>query len=273
LKPHQIAPETFVIPWVLEAPPVGYFPMNSLVIRAEEPVVIDTGSPADRQGWLENLASIVDPGDVRWIFLSHDDRDHAGNLLPALAACPNATLLTTWFSVGRMFEEWVTPLERCRFVNEGDTFDAGDRRLVALRPPVFDNPTSRALFDERTGVLWSVDSFATNVPVPVIDSEELSDDAFRDGQMLGGPLVAPWHRWLDRDKFGRHISEIEALPIQVIAGCHTPAIRGPRIKAGFDLLRELPTAEGWSPYTQADLEQWSRAMTEGLASAEELPGG
>jgi hypothetical protein len=64
-----------------------------------------------------------------------------------------------------------------------------------------------------------------------------------------------------------------ALPIQVIAGCHTPAIRGSRIKTGFDLLRDLPTAEGWSPYTQADLEQWSRAMTDGLASSEELPGG
>ena len=271
LKPHQIARDTFVIPWILNAPPVGYFPMNSLVIRAKEPVVVDTGSPADRQGWLENLASVVDPGDVRWIFLSHDDRDHAGNLLPALAACPNATLLTTWFSVGRMFEEWVTPLERCRFVNAGDTFDAGDRRLVAVRPPLFDNPTSRALFDERTGVLWSVDTFATNMPVPLAEADELSDGAFRDGQLLGGRLVAPWHQWLDADKFGRHVSEVEDLPIEVIAGCHTPAIRGARIRAAFDVLRGLPSAEPWAEYTQADLERWSRAMTEGLATAEDRP--
>jgi flavorubredoxin len=267
LKPHQIAEETFVIPWILEAPPVGYFPMNSLVIRGKEPVLVDTGSPANRQGWLENVASVVDPGDVRWIFLSHDDRDHAGNLLPALAACPNATLLTTWFSVGRMFEEWVTPLERCRFVNAGDSFDAGDRRLVALRPPLFDNPTTRALFDERTGVLWSVDTFATNEPVPLQEADELADDAFRDGQLLGGRLVAPWHQWLDGDKFARHVREVEDLPIEVIAGCHTPAIRGPRIDIAFELLRGLPAADPWSEFTQADLEQWARAMTEGLPTA------
>ena len=29
MQPYEVAPETFVIPWVLEAPPVGCFPMNS----------------------------------------------------------------------------------------------------------------------------------------------------------------------------------------------------------------------------------------------------
>ena len=52
------------------------------------------------------------------------------------------------------------------------------------------NPTTRALFDERTGVLWSVDTFATNMPVPLQESEDLSDDAFAEGQMLGGRLVS-----------------------------------------------------------------------------------
>lgn len=34
--------------------------------------------------------------------------------------------------------------------------DAGDRRLELVVPPIFDGPTTRALFDERTGVLWAV---------------------------------------------------------------------------------------------------------------------
>jgi flavorubredoxin len=268
LQPYQIAPETFVIPWTLEAPPVGYIPMNSLVIRGREPVIVDTGSPADRTQWLANVASVVDPADVRWIFLSHDDRDHSGNLLPALAACPNATLLTTWFAVGRMFEEWVTPLERCRFLNDGEVFDAGDRRLVALRPPVFDNPTTRALFDERTGVLWSVDTFATNEPEPLAEADDLPEDEFRDGQRLGGRLVSPWHQWLDANKFRHHVDEVEALPINVVAGCHTPVIRGERIRTAFEILRELPTAEPWQEFTQHDLEQWAAAMEAGEPALE-----
>lgn len=177
-----------------------------------------------------------------------------------LEACPNATLLTTWFMVGRMFDEWVTPLDRCRFLNDGESIDVGDRRLVAIRPPLFDNPTTRGAFDERTGVYWSVDTFATNAPGAVQSSDELGDDYFRDGQYLGARLVSPWHQWLDRAKFHARVDAVESLPIRVIAACHGPAIRGRRIERAFELLREVPDLEPWPEYTQADLEQWMAAM-------------
>lgn len=261
LEPYQVADETFVIPWQLEAPPVGYFPMNSLLIRGKEPILVDTGSPADRTEWLAKVAGLVDMSEIRWIFLSHDDRDHAGNLLPALAACPNATLLTTWFSVGRMFEEWVTPLERCRFVNAGDVIDCGDRRLVAITPPVFDNPTSRALFDERTGVLWAVDTFATNVPRHLEHCSDLSQQEFTEGQRFGNRLVAAWHPWLDERKYQAHVSTVQSLPIQAIAGCHTPVISGEaRVEEAFGILRTLPTTDPWTPISQQDFEAMLAAM-------------
>ena len=159
-----------------------------------------------------------------------------------------------------MFEEWATPLDRCRFLTHGDRIDVGDRTLTAIRPPLFDNPTSRGLFDDRTGVFWSVDTFATNLTEPLDDSAGLSDADFADGQLLGSRLVAPWHPWLDERKFCAYVAEVEALPINVLAGCHTPAIYGPRIATAFELLRRVPTAEPWIEFTQADLEQWMAAM-------------
>ena len=62
-----------------------------MVILGAEPVIVDTGTIANRQQWLEDVFSLVEPEDVRWIFLSHDDVDHTGNLEEAMAACPNAT--------------------------------------------------------------------------------------------------------------------------------------------------------------------------------------
>ena len=259
LEPYQIAEETFVIPWALEAPPMGHFPMNSMVIRGAEPVLVDTGAPAVRARWLEAVWSIVDPLDVRWVFLTHDDRDHSGNLLPILAACPNATLLTTWFSIGRMSEEWETPINRCRFVNDGDTIDVGDRTLVAQRPPLFDNPTTRALFDPKTNVVWSVDTFATNVHAPMPEIGELADDEFRDGQLFGGRLVSPWAAWLDGQKFGAVVDRFQQLGAEVIAGCHCPVLRGPRVADAFDLLHQLPDVPPWQEFTQADLDSWMAA--------------
>ena len=55
----------------------------------------------------------------------------------------------------------MTPLDRCRFLRDRESIDAGDRTLLAVRPPLFDNPTTRGLFDSTTGVYWSVDTFAT----------------------------------------------------------------------------------------------------------------
>jgi flavorubredoxin len=259
LEPYQIAEETFVIPWALEAPPVGHFPMNSMVIRGAEPVLVDTGAPAVRPQWLEAAWSVVDPMDVRWVFLTHDDRDHSGNLLPILAACPNATLLTTWFSIGRMADEWETPLNRCRFMNDGDTVDVGDRTLVAKRPPLYDNPTTRALFDPKTSVLWSVDTFATNVPAPMPYIGELSDNEFRDGQFFGGRLVSPWATLVDGQKFQAVVNETQRFGAEVIAGCHSPVLRGQRIAEAFDLLRQLPDVPAWPGFTQADLDSWMEA--------------
>lgn len=56
------------------------------------------------------------------------------------------------------------PLHRCRWVNDGEGFVAGDRTLVAVRPPLFDSPTTRGLLDTSTGVYWGVDTFATAMP-------------------------------------------------------------------------------------------------------------
>ncbi len=260
MSPYEVAQDTFVIPWLLEAPPVGLFCMNSLVIRGREPILVDTGSPANRAEWLENVSNVVDLEDVRWIFLSHDDRDHSGNLLAALEACPNATLVTTWFSIGRMAEEWMTPLERCRFVNEGDRLDIGDRTLTAVRPPVFDNPTTRGVFDDRTGVFWGVDTFALPVAEPLEDVADIPKEDFMAGQLLGSRLVAAWHPWLDEGKFCRHVDSVQSMPIEVVASCHSPAIRGAHLSRAFDVLRQLPTADPWSPFTQQALESWLAAM-------------
>ena len=52
-------------------------------------------------------------------------------------------------------------LKRSVWLEPGDTFVAGDRRLRLVLPPIFDGPATRGLFDESTGVVRAVDSFAS----------------------------------------------------------------------------------------------------------------
>jgi flavorubredoxin len=258
VRPYRVAPDTFVIPQMIEAPPVGHLYLNSMIITGAEPVIVDTGTPSYRKQWLDYAWNIVDPADVRWVFLTHDDLDHAGNLRQVLDACPNATLVTTWFSIGRLstheLDGWLPPLPRCRWINDDETFSAGDRTLVAVRPPFFDNPTTRGLFDASTGVYWSADSFAANVPHAVDDAAELERDEWRDGILLVNRLNHPWHLWLDTAKFHAHVDHVQSHDIQVIATCHGPAIHGAMVDEAFELIRRIPDLPRWTEPGQADLD-------------------
>ena len=79
VEPEKVAKDTFVIHSVQEALGQPLFVLlNSMVIRGAEPMIVDTGTIANRERWLEDVFALVEPKDVRWIFLSHDDPDHTG---------------------------------------------------------------------------------------------------------------------------------------------------------------------------------------------------
>jgi flavorubredoxin len=170
-----------------------------------------------------------------------------------------------------MLEEWETPINRCRFVNSGEPVDIGDRVLVAVRPPVFDNPTTRGAFDPATGVYWTVDTFATNTRERMMEADELTDDEFRDGQFLGARLVSPWHQYLDQAKWDACVNAVRGLDVAVAAGCHSPVIRGGRVEVAFELTRQLPAVEPWREFDQHDLDGWlaaAGALAEPAVAAE-----
>jgi flavorubredoxin len=237
--------------------------LHSLVIKGREPIIVDTGTPANRTQWLEDVFSIVDPGDVRWIFLSHDDVDHAGNLDKVMEACPNATLITTWFMIERHTNTFNFPLERCRWVNDGESFSAGDRTLHAIIPPLFDSPTTRGLYDDRTGVYWAVDTLATPLPGPMNDITELDPEQWRGGVEMFNCMNSPWFKLLDPDKFERHVDRVQTLDLQVVASCHSPVIPKSHIDTALNMIRKIPHLEPPPQPQQADLDALMHAVARG----------
>jgi flavorubredoxin len=254
--PQRIAPDTFLIPNMTPAQPGTFVFVNSLVILAAEPVVVDTGAPLFRERWLDSVTSVVDPEDVRWVFLSHDDGDHLGNLAEILELAPNATVVTNFFSNERvrMDHPGMMPVERQVWLEAGSSFDAGDRRLHLFRPPVFDGPTTRGLYDERTGVMWAVDSFAALTTGDVYDASELPSDLYDGSFQLFNSLVSPWHEWLDQRTYRRHVDSIEAIAPTTIASAHGPVLRGSFIPGAFDRVRAMAGAPNVPPPGQETLD-------------------
>jgi flavorubredoxin len=239
--PHRIAPDTWLIPNLAPAGDGQFLPANSMVIRGREPVIVDTGAPVHRAQWLEKVFSVVEPQDVRWIFLSHDDGDHTGGLLDALERCRNATLVTNWFAVERLsLEKPALPLARMRWIEPGGSLDVRDRVLQLFRPPIFDGPTTRGLFDPKSRAMWIVDTFACLTPGP-LDADELSREQLAMMPAFNS-AVSPWHAWLDHGAYGRHVDTVEAYGARTVASAHGPVLRGERLDDAFDLLRGLAGA-------------------------------
>ena len=239
--PYRVAPDTYIIPELVPGPPGTFVTLNSMVITGEQPIVVDTGNELSRREWMDAAFSIVDPADVRWIFLSHDDHDHIGNLTAVLDVCPKATLVTNWFTVERTARAMELPLHRMRWINPGESFDAGDRTLTAVRPPIFDSPTTRGLFDSKTGVYWAVDSFASLLPGDVTESDDVPHELWRDSFSFFAQMISPWVELTDPPKFAATVDAIARLDASVIAGGHTAALRGPRLQEAIGMLRTLPT--------------------------------
>jgi flavorubredoxin len=264
VPPTKIADETWVIHQV--QPALGqplFVYLNSMVIRGAEPMLVDTGTPANRKQWLEDAFSLVEPEDVRWVFLSHDDVDHTGNLDPVMEACPNAQIVCNWAMVERHTNCFEFPLKRCRWIMDGDVLDIGDRQLLARRPPVYDSPTTRGLYDPTTGVYWSVDTFATPLPDPGLGVADLDQEFWDFGLALFAlGAVSPWLSLVDADKYAAYVDQTQGLDIKTVATCHNPVIEGPFIEQAFARIRELPAIAPPPMPDQSVLDQIIAATSE-----------
>jgi flavorubredoxin len=266
-EPTLIAPDTFLIHdhhGEGEAP--VSVALNSMVIRAAQPVVVDTGVAENRDQFLADVFSVVEPADIRWVFISHDDIDHTGNVNALMDLAPNATLVINWFMAERMGGSLAVSPTRQRWVGDGERFDVGDRTLFAVRPPVFDSPTTRGLYDSKTGVYWASDSFAAPMLQPVRYAAELDEAFYVEGINTFDRYVSPWLELVDDARFQGTVDRVAALAPTVIAGCHTPAVTGDRVTAAIAATRRSPAAEIMPEPDQAILDQIQAALSAPLAA-------
>ena len=236
----EIAPDTFVIQATQgegQAPVAVH--LNMMVIRGPEPIVVDTGVPVLQDRYLADLWSLVEPDDVRWVFLSHDDVDHYGNLSAIMAACPNATLVTSWFQWERLGNLPDIAPHRMRWVDDGESFEANGRTYAAIRPPLYDSPTTRGLYDTTTGVYWASDCFATTVPHGLADVAELPREEWIGACYANAQLLSPWLELVDPDRYHRSVDALTKLDLTAIASCHSPAITGPNVGRAIDMLHDV----------------------------------
>ena len=264
--PYQAGPDVHVLPANLPLPGMGVLPINAYVLRAEEPVLVDAGLAMDGDQFIDALTSIVDPAELRWVWLTHDDADHTGNLQRVMELAPRARLVCHGFAALRMSSWWPVPFDRVHAIRAGDRIPVGDRTLRAVAPPLFDNPMSTGLLDEATGTLFSVDSFGAILPEATEDAGQVPEEALVGGMRGWATADSPWAHLVDRDRFAQVLEGVRRLEPTSILSSHLPAAPGIPLERLLDVLASVPDAEPAPAPSNEEFQQLLAGLMAMMAS-------
>jgi len=241
----------------MDVPGLGFLPVNAFVIHSAEPVVVDTGLGLPDRNFVASLCDVMDPADVRWIWITHPDRDHTGGVFALLEAAPGARVVTTFGGAGIMSTERPLPIDRIYLLNPGQSLDVGDRRLTGFRPPLFDNPATVGVLDTSTGVALSSDCFGAPLPTADLatarDAAAAGPDDLRAAQLLWATVDSPWVHYVDPERFAAAFTPLRDFDPTLILSTHLPPISDVTSRT-YDTLLEAPQASPFVGPDQAALE-------------------
>lgn len=226
---RRVAPDVTTFSGFFPIGPLGLLPANSHFIHAKDPILVDTNGVAFQDEYLAALREVIDPEDLKWIYVSHTDLDHIGNLDRVMALAPNARVVVPGLGAAKLGLRESFDMSRLVPMDHGQRLDLGDRELVLLKPPTYDAPETTGFFDTRTRVLFSVDAFGALLDAPYEVTEAIPEATLRDGMTMWAGIDAPWLGMVDKTRLGHLLSDIQRLdPTTIISG-HLPATAGPMI--------------------------------------------
>jgi flavorubredoxin len=261
---YAAAPDIHVLTTSFPIPGYGLVPVNAFVITGREPILVDTGIAITSDEFIPALRSVIDPGDLKWLWLTHTDFDHIGSLHRLLAENPQLRVITTFLGVGIMSLAAPLPLDRVYFLNSGEQITIGNRSLTAVRPPVFDNPSTTGFYDDRSGAFFSSDCFGALLQQVPQNAAEISENDLRDGQVFWATVDSPWLHKVDRTALASELEAIRRMAPKMILSSHLPAASGTMTDRLLSALGAAPGAQPFVGPNQAAFEAMLKKMTEGV---------
>lgn len=248
LDPIRVDAVTHSLPAYIPVPGFGILPVNAFVIRGAEPVLVDTGFSGLRGPFLEALSAVVPPEELSWIWITHMDPDHMGNLQAVLDLAPKARVVTTYLGMGKLGLH-ALPQDRVYLLNPGQDLEMPDRTLSCLRPPVFDAPETTALLDRATDNLFSSDAFGGLMDKAAEYASLIPANTLREGMVTWATVDAPWLRWVEPEAFRQSLAVIRRLAPSRILSSHLPPADAGMQQTLFD---HLDAARSATPFTGPD---------------------
>ncbi len=238
--PREISPGVFWLGDCLVQHSKGkiYHSYNAafLVIGSEASMLVETGHPKDFPVIERQMREILarGGGELRHLFLTHQETPHSGGLGRVLDRYPHLTIHGDMCDYHLAFPQHA---DRFRAMAVGDAIDLGDRRFMAVEPVIRDLRSSLWGFETSGRVLFPGDGFAyshyhTDGHCGLFAEEAKSLDLV---DVLGvfAERALFWTTFTDMNVYADKLEELmDALGVRVVAPTHGLPIR--------DIARTMP---------------------------------
>ena len=193
-----------------------------LVVGSAGSVLIDTGHAKDAAR-IEAFVRTVVGNELTWIFPTHEEYPHAGNLATLLRAFPRATAVGEVRNY-HLYHPDLAAAGRFRPVPVGGSIDLGDRRLAVLPGIIHDLPATAWAYEERERLLFVSDGFGFShygADQCSLTAEELPFAPSLEDTRMVLDLALYWSRFADNHGLVAALRELLAShPLSMICPAH-----------------------------------------------------
>jgi flavorubredoxin len=132
-------------------------------------------------------------------------------------------------------------MDRVYWLNSGDSISVGDRKLTAVRPPLFDNPTTIGIYDNKSETFFSADCFGALIPSPAQDAEDVREGDLAQGMITWAGADSPWVHTVPPKEFSPALDKIRQMAPKMILSAHLPPAQEKTGKF-LELLARVPSS-------------------------------
>jgi len=200
--------------WPVTQEGVSY---NAYVIDDEKKALIDLAKGFKTDEFLDQIAEIVDPGQIDFIVVNHMEPDHTGILRTLRRVAPQATILCTR-KAEDMLAAFYQIADGVRVVEDGETLALGDHTLQFVYTPFVHWPETMMTYETAQKVLFSCDGFGGYGALRgAIFDDEYADLEFYEQEALRyyANIVSVFSR-----PVLKAIDRLSDVPVEVIAPSH-----------------------------------------------------
>ena len=195
---------------------------NSFLIKGtEKNVLIETCHKTFFKHYLNNIREVIDPADIDYIVLNHNEPDHSGGLAQLLEYTPNATIIAS--QAGSIYLKNITNRAdlKMQVAKNGDVLNIGGRTLRFISAPFLHWPDSMFTWVEEEKTLFSCDFLGTHYCEPYLFDYNLAYPEKFKVAFKGyyDAIFAPFKPYVLAG-----LEKIKDLPIEFVCNSHGPII-------------------------------------------------